>query len=461
MSVRGGRGPREPMVREPVPSANPYVRAGRYGRGPGDPRRRGPYGDPGAGIGGVVKFVAFIGVLAVLVLVALTTVARPILVAFVVPFAEDNPGALRIGFVADIVREDIGDALTAPASSDPTQVEFIVDPGDTITTVAPRLLAMRVVASERAFLFEARMRDLAANLRAGRFLLRRNMTPTEVVVGLVENRIVVRTADITFREGLRLEQMTAKLMTEEGTAIDPEAFYRLVTDPPASLLAEYPWLRDILPEGATLEGFLYPATYTVRVDSVAPTNAEGLVRMMLDAFYRRVGPERLAVAEDRGLSFYEIVVLASIVEREAVLVAEKPLIAGVYQNRLDRIAAVRHGLLQADPTVIYAVDTVKLGELSPEWVRYVFWTVPGGGPLVEQPLPESLEAYNTYRVAGLPPGPIATPTVSSIDAALAPDTEDQYAFFVAIPEGQGTRGSHDFSKTLAEHNEKLRKYGYR
>ncbi len=460
MTVRGGRGPRESVNRDPVQRQNPYRRAGRYGRGPGDQRPYEPFGSNGGGLGGLIRFLLFLGVLAAVVLVLLSTIARPLLVAVVVPFAEDNPGALRISFIADIVREDIGDALTARASSSPVAVEFIVESGDTPVILAPRLIDAGVLRSERAFLFEARMRDLAPKLEAGRFLLRRNMTPAQVVIGLMENRVVIQTADITFREGLRLEQMTAKLLTVEGTKIDPAEFYELVKTPPESLLADYTWLKEVLPVGASLEGFLYPATYQVRVDNLSPTDADGLVRMMLDAFYDRVGPDRLNVPEARGLTFYQVLTLASVVDREAVLEDEKPRIAGVYQNRIDRVPGVKDGLLGADPTVIYAVDTVKLGAFGPEWVSYVFWTVPGGPPLAEQPLPDELAKYNTYAVPGLPPGPISSPTVSSIDAALAPDTVDGFTFFVAIPEGQGTKGAHDFSKTLKEHQQKLRKYGY-
>ena len=139
-----------------------------------------------------------------------------------------------------------------------------------------------------------------------------------------------------------------------------------------------------------------------------------------------------------------------------MLDTERALIAGVYQNRLDRIPAARLGLLQADPTVIYAADTVKLGAYSTDWVQFVFWTVPEGA-MTDQALPEALAGYNTYKVQGLPPGPIVTPTVASIEAALNPDTASGYAYFVAIPNGNG---AHDFSKTLAEHQAKLRKYGY-
>jgi UPF0755 protein len=463
MSIRGGRGPREEYVSpvaEPVGRRpNGYQRTGRYGRGPGDQRRYDRYGNRGGGLGGLLRFVLFLVVLAVLVLVALLTVARPIARLAIVPIAEDNPAALRIGFIQDLVREDLGASLTTPAGSDPSEVAFTVETGDTPQTLAPRLLEAGIIDSERAFLFEALLDDLTPRLQAGKFALALNLTPGEVVTGLVENRIVNRTMDVTFREGLRLEQITAKLATLEGTQVDPAEFYRLATKPTDEILADYPWLLDenVRPKGASLEGFLYPATYSVRIDATDPTTAEDLIRMMLDAFYDAVGQERLDVPEKRGLSFYEVLTLASIVEREAVLDDERPLIAGVYQNRIDKVTSVKHGLLQADPTVIYAVDTANLGKFSQDWTQYVFWTVPEGVPLKDQQLPERLAGYNTYAVQGLPPGPIATPSLPSIEAALAPDTKSGFTYFVAIPEGEG---AHDFSKSSDEHERKLRKYGY-
>jgi UPF0755 protein len=393
--------------------------------------------------------------------VALFTVARPLARIAVVALAEDNPSALRIGFVADLVREDLGDALTEPADGTADEIVVTVDPGDTPATIAPKLLEAGVIDSERAFLFEARTTDLATRLTAGRFSLAGNLTPTQVVEGLVDNRIVVTSVPVTFREGLRLEQMTAllaKIDASDHTAVDPAEFYRLVTKPTDALLGDYPWLLDekVRPKGASLEGFLYPATYDIRTDGTSPTTADDLVRMMLDAWIGAVGQDKLDVPATRGLTFYQVLTLASIVEREAVLDDERPLIAGVYQNRIDRVPSVKHGLLQADPTVIYAVDTVKLGEYSPDWVNYRFWTVPDGA-LKDQELPDRLAGYNSYLVRGLPPGPIATPSLASLDAALNPDTKSKYTYFVAIPNGDG---AHDFSKNLAEHEEKLRKYGY-
>jgi UPF0755 protein len=454
MSIRGGRGPRDDGRYR-----NGYERTGRYGRGPGDQRKYERYGDRRGGIGGILRFVAFVALLAFGVLLVMTTVARPLVRSIVVPWAEGNPGALRIGLVNDLYREALDPELTTPAGSDSTEVAFVVESGDTPATVAPRLAEAGLIASERAFLYEAREQDLAPRLAAGRFALAGNLTPGEVVDGLINNRIVTRAVDVTFREGLRLEQMTAKLATIDELPFEAEEFYNLVTEPTDALLGDYPWLLDegIRPKGRTLEGFLYPATYTIRVDTERPTTAEDLVRQMLDTFRDRVGEERMTVAEKRGLSFYEVLTLASIVEREAVLDDERPTIAGVYQNRIDRKPGVKTGLLEADPTVIYAVDTDKLGDFSEDWTKYVFWTVPEGGSLRDQVLPEDLDKYNTYKYPGLPPGPIATPTVASIDAALKPDTKSGYKFFVAIPEG---KGAHDFSKTLAEHERKLKKYGY-
>jgi UPF0755 protein len=455
MSIRGGRGPRDSSDGG---YRNGYQRTGRYGRGPGDQRKYERYGSRGGGLAGILRFILFLALLSAGVLLVMVTVARPLVRAVVVPWADDNPAALRIPFVADMVREDIGPALTAPASGSADEITFLVQEGDTPRTIAPRLAEDNIVESERAFLFQAREADLATRLTAGRYALAGNLTPEQVVDGLINNRIVVSTIDVPFREQLRLEQMTAKLQVTDNLPFDPKDFYDLVTKPTDALLGDYPWLLDpdVRPKGASLEGFLYPATYSLRVDAEQPSTAEDLVRMMLDTFIDRVGEDRLKVPEKRGLTFYQVLTLASIVEREAVLDDEKAKIAGVYQNRIDRKPQVKTGLLEADPTVIYAVDTNKLDGYSEDWEKYVFWTVPDGG-MRDQQLHEALDAYNTYKHRGLPPGPIAAPTVASIDAALKPDTKSGFKFFVAIPEGQG---AHDFSKSLAEHEQKLSKYGY-
>jgi len=417
--------------------AAPARAAGRAGR-----RRA------GGGHGGAIRFLAFLTVTASLVLVGLVTVARPALDAAVLAVAGDNPGTWGIGFIADAVRRDLGDLLTEPASSDPSVVSFTVAEGEPASRIAGRLAEEGLVRSARAFLFIAVEDGLAGSFRAGDFLVRRNMTPSQLVETLLEAKDP--TVVLQLRPGLRLEQITALLEARPpeiaALRLDAADFYALVTEPPAELLDDYPWLD--LPKGATLEGYLAGGAYRLLPDA----SAEELVRQMLDRWYANVGPERLAVARERRLSFREVLVLASLVQREAALESELPAIAGVYQNRLDKGM-----LLQADPTVIYGVDTLALRQRPLEdWPEYSFWNVPATA-MGDVELPGPLAGFQTYRRAGLPPAPLDTPTLAAIDAALQPDQRKGYLFFVAIP---GGGGAHDFSKTYEEHLAKLREYGY-
>jgi UPF0755 protein len=432
------------------------------GRGAPPVSRRARYEEPrGPRIPGIVRFLLFAGILAGVVLVTLLTALRPVIRGGVVSWAWDNPSLiLRVPFVDQLVREDLGDKLTAPNPGGGTQAIFEVQPDDTVVAIGPRLQQQGFVADQRAFIYVALANDLQPHLQAGQFLLRHDMTPADLVVALVRAKVELTTVPITFREGLRIEQMTALLETV-GSKVDPKAFYDLATHPTPKLLADYPWLQAAgLPQGASLEGFLYPATYTlINGSNGGPfkvTDADGLVRMLLDRFHEAVGDERMNVPAARKLTFYQVLTLASIVEHESPLDAERPLIAGVYQNRLDGVNGVAK-VLNADPTVIYAVDTTKLANTPIEsWKDFFFWEVPKGTKMGQITLPKALAGFQTYQRAGLPPGPIATPTISSIDAVLQPNQKDKFLYFVAIPNTQ----THAFAKTLAEHNANLRKYGY-
>jgi UPF0755 protein len=175
---------------------------------------------------------------------------------------------------------------------------------------------------------------------------------------------------------------------------------------------------------------------------------------MLDKFALNVGPERLAVPKERGLTFYQVLTLASIVEREAMLDEEKPLIAGVYANRLDPVKWPRL-TLESDPTIFYVHDSLELAKIGlPTWSTYTFWAPIEGG-LTDAELPADLAGYNTVKSPGLPPGPICTPTLSSIDAALEPDTSAGYLYFLA--KGDGSKSSA-FAKTFEEHQANIEKY---
>lgn len=460
MTVRGGRNPRDPMIDpepQPVPADYGYRRSGRYGRGPGDQRRYERYGDRKGGFGGLLRFLIFLVVLAAAVIIVLVTVARPILRMAIAPWAEQNPSALQIGFIKDLVREDLGAALTDPASSDATAVTFTVADGDTPATLAPKLQEAGIITSQAAFLFVAREANLGPQLTTGKFELAKNLTPDQVVQGLIKNRVIEQAMTITFREGLRIEQMAAKLQTVTGSLIDPKEFYDLAEKPTDELLAAYPWLLDpkIHAKGSSLEGFLYPATYTIRIDPIAPTDAEGLIKMMLDAFYANVGQDRMDVPASRGLTFQQVLVMASMVEQEAQLDVDRPLIAGVFQNRLNP-KLWSPNFLGSDPTIFYIHDTLQLRSLAfNKWQTYVFWDALPKGTTLPAPLPADLAGYNTYTSQGLPPGPICSPAVKSIDAALKPNTKTGYLFFLAT----GKDGKTVYAKTQAQHDANRAKYG--
>lgn len=462
MTLRSGGRPRDqrpPHARrfEPDAYATEYVPedfepSRRYGPGSGNGRRR---GGGGSGVAGLVRFLVFAVLLGAIVLVIALTALRPLVNGAILSWAADSPAALNVPFIADIVREDLGTALTKAASDDPEQVEFVVSDGDTASTIATRLEGQGLMTDDRAFVFIASQRQLTGALQQGTFVLRKNMTPDQLVSALLApppNPYI----EVDLRTGLRIEQITAKLQTL-ALEMDVREFYELAKEPPAALLDDYPWLERVLadaPEGASLEGFLWPGTYRVLPD----TAPEELIRKMLDGFHDAVGDDKLKVPAERGLSFYQVLALASIVEKEAVLDEERPLIAGVYQNRIDGIPGIKNKILNSDPTVIFANDTVQLNSLEFErWKEYVFWKLPEGVALRDVALPPELLGYQTYTQPGLIPGPIATPTLASIDAALHPDTADKYIYFLAIPD---SGGKHAFAKTAKEHNENRKKYGY-
>jgi UPF0755 protein len=404
---------------------------------------------PRRGLPGIVKFLIFALVLGGIVIVVLLTALRPLVRDAVVRWAGDNPAALGIGFVKDLVEEDLGDRLTKPAApDDTTQVAFVVNQGDTAAAIAARLQQNGFLIDSRSFIFLATERGITNQLDAGTFILRRSMTPDQVVTALLTPE-QVHYVDIALRTGLRLEQITAKLETLTELQMDPADFYELAKHPTAELLADYPWLKEVLPEGASLEGFLWPATYRVRPD----TTAEELIRDMLDGFKDAIG-DRMTVPADRKLTFYQVLSLASIVEKEAQKDEDRPLIAGVFQNRLNpKLFPNLH--LGSDPTIFYIHDTIKLDEAGlPAWKGYTFWASLPKGYQLPAELPDDLAGYNTYTHQGLIPGPICTPTIASIDAALEPNTKDKYLYFLATKDGKVL-----YAKTKKEHDQNAAKNG--
>jgi len=467
MTIRSGGRARERSQAHPAApeTVDDGWRPGEGGAGPGGPGRggggngrRGGNGSNGwnaygngrrRGIPGILKFLAFALVLAGLVLVALVTVLRPLIRDSVVGWATENPAALGMPFVADLVREDLGTKLTDPASSDSTQVVFVVSPGESAAEIAGRLQDGGFLLDSRAFVFIATQEHETDQLAAGTFILRKSMTPTQIVQELLDPQ-QVRYIDIALRTSLRLEQITAKLETIDGLTMNPQDFYNLAKHPTKKLLADFPWLTGILPPGASLEGFLWPATYRVLPD----TTAEELIRDMLNGFHDAVA-DRIGTKSTAGLDFYQVLSLASIVEHEAVHDADRPLIAGVYQNRLNPKLFPRQ-TLESDPTIFFIHDTLQLAAMDiADWKTYTFWDVLKGDKLPLD-LPADLAGYNTVTHNGMIPGPICTPSLASIDAALNPNTKTKYLYFLSKADGSG---DIVYAKTFAEHKANIAKYG--
>jgi UPF0755 protein len=229
---------------------------------------------------------------------------------------------------------------------------------------------------------------------------------------------------VTVPEGWRAEQI-AEVLAEE-MSVDGEAFLDLVQ----GRHFDYEFLQDWPPE-ATLEGVLFPDTYLLQVQ---PT-ALDIIERMLANFDQRFTAEMRQAAVEQEMTIYRVVTLAAIVEREAVVAKERPVIAGVFLNRLEE------GMkLEADSTVQYAMG---YQEDAGQW-----WKT----PVTLEEFAQVDSPYNTYLHRGLPPGPICNPGLASIQAVLEP-VESDYLYFFARGDG-----SHAFAETFEEHLQNQQKY---
>jgi UPF0755 protein len=272
------------------------------------------------------------------------------------------------------------------------------------------------------------------------------MTPREVALELQGDPApnIGSGVQVALRGGLRLEQIVAYLQTLPLENLDIEEFYSLATEPPADLRDQFEWMR-VIPEGNSVEGFLGAGLFDVPADIDARTMLETLLQRWEDSPQHQL----IGAAEQQGKDFYEIAILASITEREAILDEEKALIAGVYQNRIDGVGGPGERTLNSEPILIYAKDTINLRDRHiSEWPQYVFWTLDGLGPAADFEVPDDLAGFQVWRSRGLPPWPIATPGLASLEGALNPDQQDGYLYFLA--KGDGTNG-HVFARTYEEH----------
>jgi UPF0755 protein len=292
-----------------------------------------------------------------------------------------------------------------------------IEQGMSPQAIIARLAEAGIVPSPTALRAYLRLTGRASQLKAGDYRFDSPISPLEAIEKI--RRGEVHLERVTIPEGFNRYDIAETLASRTGKATKEE-FLRLMED-------QTPILQ-FAPEARNLEGYLFPDTYNYS----AKTTPEELVRMMLGRFNEVFTPQWRARANEIGLSIHQVVTLASIIEEEARVPDERPLISSVFKNRL------KLGMpLGSDPTFIYA--SILAGDYD-------------GNP--NQPRHRRRDSrYNTYLYAGLPPGPIASPGRASIEAALYP-IESDYLYFVV----SGTEGRHKFSRSSAEHDQAVEEY---
>jgi UPF0755 protein len=309
--------------------------------------------------------------------------------------------------------------LERSAGTDPTEHILEITAGDTPYAVSQKLLEQNLVVDADLFMDYMVVEGLDTKLQEGAFFLNQTMTIPDIATTITDRS----KAGILFviLPGTRIEEIVENIDQTTRLPFTGSDFYNVVGTG-AQIDQELSEKLGI-PVGASLEGFLFPDTYVVSPNSTAIEFRD----MILQNFLETVGETLLADANEQGLSMRDAVIIASIAEREAVWDDEHALIASVYRNRLDVDMK-----LDADPTVQYAL----------QGTRGRWWTniSPADYTGVESP-------YNTYLNFGLPPGPIANPSLSAIRAAIYP-AESSYLYFRARCDGSNY---HRFATTYDEH----------
>ncbi len=377
-----------------------------------------PRKKPPSSAGGLLRFFFFLIALALAGLTATVSVVALrgglALADFGPPAADLNPlerAALSVYLLANRT------ALNTPAGTDAAPVQFAVTAGQNANTVSARLADSGLVRNPDLLSRYMRYKGLDNQIEAGNFTLNAAMTIPEIAQTLIKaapQEVIVRVW-----EGWRIEQVAESLAAQPNLAITTDGFMALA-GPGGQRPGGYSFLAD-MPAGASLEGYLFPDTYRF----LPGTSAAAVVARFLSEFDSQVTTQMRSDAAAQGLTLYQAVTLASIIEREAVHDEERPVISSVFHNRL------RLGMnLDADPTTQYGLaqpgDWWPQLNLDPRTVD---------------------DSYNTYAHSGLPPGPIANPGLSSLRAAIYPAATD-YLYFRAKCDGSQT---HNFSVTYEQH----------
>jgi len=298
-----------------------------------------------------------------------------------------------------------------PPEEHPASKAIVIPDGSTFQHVAELLERERLIKSSLAFVLLGKFQSADRKVHAGEYELNPSMTPAEILTMLRNGQVLLHS--LTVPEGLTFVQI-ADLASEDGLT-DRDEFLRLAKD--------REFIVSLGIKAETLEGYLYPNTYKFP----RPVKAREVLMAMVEQLRQEIGPELLARMQELKMTLHEALTLASVIEKETGSGGERPEISAVFHNRLKK------GIpLQSDPTVIYGLAAYD-------------------GNLHKKDL-SSPSPYNTYRVQGLPPGPIANPGIQAIRATLYP-SDSHYLYFVSRNDG-----THQFSATLIEHNKAVEKY---
>lgn len=329
----------------------------------------------------------------------------------------------------------VADIFQPVSSNAPKTVPIVIDNGETTQQIADDLQAKGLVRNALAFRIWARIKGLDTQLQAGAYNLKTDMT-IDAIIGQLLN---AQPDELVLRipEGLRIEQIAQRAGALGLVHFNKQDFLKYIKNPATFPDAgKYPVLRSI-PAGDGMEGLLFPDTYLIPVNATT----RDVLNMMLTEFNNTVQKYHLdTIAQQHKLTVYQMVILASIVERETVFNDDRPKVASVYWNRVYQPNDETVGQLNSDPTVEYARD------LQPGTTT--FWT-----PLTDfgrNVAPDS--PWNTYTHKGFPPTPICSPGVASMQAAANP-ANTPYYFFFAKKDGHVV-----YAKTEQEFNQLLQQY---
>ena len=301
-----------------------------------------------------------------------------------------------------------------PAGTAAMEKLFTIAPGQGLKKTANALRQEGLISDALRFTIVARLEKKDKLLKAGEYFLSTAMSPREILSQMVEGR--VHLYRLTIPEGFNLVQIAAAV---SAAGLESEKNFLDTARNPETA-------RSLDLEAPTMEGYLFPDTYYFPRGLDSPT----IIATMVKQFRAAFKPDWEQRAKALKLSVHEVVTLASIIEKETGAPEERPLIASVFHNRLKK--GMR---LETDPTVIYGIPDFD-------------------GNIKRRHL-ETYTPYNTYKIKGLPPGPIASPGALAMQAALYPAQSD-YLYFVSKKDG-----THQFSRTIKEHNAAVRKYQLR